>query len=118
MKKEYEEWIAANVTDGGLGQCQEVTEQMLAAFPELIRVRGHYACHIWGPREHWWLDDDGVIVDPTAEQFPSKGAGVYIPWEEGREEPTGKCMNCGDYCYGGSFFCSDACEATVMADFA
>ena len=40
MKPEYTAWITANVRNP-YGRCKEVTEQMVAAFPELARVRGH-----------------------------------------------------------------------------
>lgn len=96
---------------------------MVAAFPELKRVRGHYFCSIWGQRAHWWCEaPDGTIIDPTSSQFPSKdetaprGFGVYVPWKEGEEEPTGKCQNCLDYTYGGATFCSDTCEAEAIAE--
>lgn len=106
----YQAWIAANVEGDGYGQCAEVTTAMVAAFPELKRVRGHYFCLTWGERTHWWLvTPDGSIVDPTAAQFPSKGHGVYEEWAEGAEEPTGKCPNCDGYVYGGGTVCSDSC---------
>ena len=96
----YEEWISQNVKDNGYGQCHEATEAMAQAFPELSTVRGHYECPIWGTREHWWLvAPDGRIVDPTVEQFPSKGIGEYTPLDEEAEEPVGKCANCGEYSY-------------------
>jgi hypothetical protein len=90
------------------GKCAEVTQQMAAANPSLRRVRGHYYCPIWGERAHWWLvDRDGKIIDPTAAQFPSKGNGTYVEWQEGEKEPSGKCYNCGDYCYDGKVFCPE-----------
>ena len=30
-------------------------------------------------------------------------------------EPTGKCPNCGGYCYEGATLCSDRCEHEYMA---
>ena len=112
----YLDWIKANVKET-YGMCDSVTQAMAAAFPELERIRGHYHCHIWGERAHWWLvTDGGEIVDPTAEQFPSKGTGTYTPWAEGASEPTGICMNCGDYVYDGECFCSERCKSLVMAD--
>lgn len=107
----YQQWIKDNVSGDGYGQCNIITLQMAKAFPELIRVRGHYYCMIWGERTHWWLITwDGEIIDPTAAQFPSKGAGVYVPWGEDEKEPTGRCLNCGDLVYTGGVFCSDNCE--------
>ncbi len=115
MKPQYADWIAANVKET-LGRCAEATLAMSAAFPELTRVRGHYQCWVWGERQHWWLvDPNGEIVDPTANQFPSKGGGVYIPWDESQPEPTGVCPNCGDYCYNGQSCCSEACGISYAA---
>ena len=51
---------------------------------------------------HWWLQTkEGEIIDPTAIQFPTKGHGVYDPWDETQKAPTGMCPNCGEYCYDG-----------------
>ena len=76
----YSAWIAENVEGDGYGQCKEITRQMADAFPELTRVRGHYYCWAWGERAHWWLTYAGDIIDPTSQQFPSKGHGEYVPW--------------------------------------
>lgn len=106
----YANWITENVHNNGYGQCKEITEAMAGAFPELVRVRGHYYCWSWGEREHWWLvDPGGKIIDPTAAQFPSHGAGQYVEWNEGDREPTGMCPNCGDNCYDGDSCCSERC---------
>ena len=113
MKAEYADWIAVNkkVTYADCyGTCAETTLEMAAAFPELTRVRGHYYCVVWGERSHWWLTTpDGEIIDPTADQFPSKGNGVYVPWNDEDEEPTGKCPQCGELVYSGKMFCNDNC---------
>lgn len=114
----HEAWIDHHVSDyvAAYGKCADVTEAMQAAFPELQRVRGHYYDAAWGERAHWWLvTPDGNIVDPTAKQFPTHGAGVYVPWEEGQEEPTGMCPNCGESCYGGRDCCSDECYRSHAA---
>jgi len=112
----YQQWITEHVTGSGYGQCAELTQAMQQAFPELTRVRGHYYCSVWGERSHWWLTTpDGAIVDPTSQQFPSKGTGVYEAWVEGADEPTGLCMNCGEYCYGNAPTCSEACERANVA---
>lgn len=108
--KKYNKWIDENVEGEGLGKCKEITEKMSKCFPELKRVRGHYICPIWKEREHWWLvTNDGKIVDPTKRQFPSKGIGEYVLWDESKEVPTGKCPNCGKYCFNGKSTCSDEC---------
>lgn len=110
IDQKYEDWMAANVSGNGFGDCKKITEAMAAEFPELKRVRGHYYCMIWGERGHWWLtDSEGQIVDPTCQQFPSRGGGRYVPWDEGTEEPTGRCPNCGGLIFGGGQVCSDAC---------
>jgi len=44
-------------------------------------VRGHYYCPIRVRSEqHWWWD--GVIIDPTRLQSPSRGvSGVYTEFD-------------------------------------
>lgn len=114
----YTDWIAENVVGTGYGKCAEVTTAMAMMFPELTRVRGHYYCPWWGERAHWWLaTPEGEIVDPTAAQFPSQGAGEYVPWREGDPQPTGKCLNCGEYAYHGDTFCSRLCADVTAAEF-
>ncbi len=118
MLSQYVEWIKKYLANSfGMGTCKETTERMQLAFPELERVRGHYYCPIWGEREHWWLvDSESQIIDPTKDQFPSKGQGVYTAWIEGTEEPTGKCLNCGEYTYGdASSICSERCDVEFRA---
>lgn len=119
MDDKYELWIAVNVADP-LGRCAEASAEMVAAFPELTRVRGHYFCPVWGERAHWWcVAPDGTIVDPTAAQFPSKGAFDYTPLAADVEEPVGRCCNCGELSYasagGGETCCSPACETAYTA---
>jgi len=116
MDATYIQWIRKHVDGDGYGACREVTAAMADAFPELTRIRGHYYCPLWGERSHWWLiDASGNIVDPTVAQFPSKGTGEYVPWEEGAPEPTGKCPNCGGLCFNGDFCCSDNCHRAYVA---
>jgi hypothetical protein len=116
IERKYADWIVENVDDTGYGQCKEVTQEMAKEFPELTRVRGHYYCWAWGERAHWWLvDPTGVIIDPTAQQFPSRGRGEYVPWIEGAPEPSGMCPNCGDPCYDGMTCCSEKCFNEYVA---
>lgn len=88
------------------GWCRSAVEEMVRAFPELRKARGHYA-----GREHWWcVAPDGIIWDPTAKQFWIQGAYV----EYTGPDPVGKCMNCGDYVWtmeqsGTSAACSPDC---------
>ena len=100
------------------GNCSEWCDEMKKVFPELKKVRGWYRCAVWGKREHWWLEDSlGCIVDPTAHQFPTRGHTGLCEYEkhiEGSPEPTGKCMECGNYCYKGNPFCSDKCHESYI----
>ena len=98
----YHEYISnLGLTESSAyGKCERVCKAMLETFPDLTLIRGHYWDYEWGRRQHWWLSDrNGNVIDPTAMQFPSKGTGTYEPWDEGSPEPTGKCMQCGEYTY-------------------
>jgi hypothetical protein len=107
--RDYQKWIDANASEAR-GKCAEVTKAMHERFPELNRVRGYYYCFAWGKRAHWWLvDARGNVIDPTASQFPSKGNGEYMPWDETQAEPTGRCFNCGEFCYNNETCCSESC---------
>lgn len=95
------------------GRCKELAEAACAADPTLTLVRGHYFCPVWNSDEqHWWtVREDGTVYDPSKEQFPSKGLGVYTPFsgmvicaECGTEIPEEKAM--GEGSYG---FCSTRC---------
>jgi hypothetical protein len=74
------------------GKCLEFSEKAVAEDPTLTLVRGHYYCPIWNSEEaHWWtVRPDGTIYDPTAKQFPSKGMGLYTPFNG-----VIKCEECG-----------------------
>lgn len=110
----YLRWIAQHVGADPHRQCEEVTKRMAAAFPELRRVRGHYVCPSEGPQPHWWMvTPDGIVVDPTKEQFTSQGQGVYKPHEG--PEPTGNCLNCGALVYGETPFCNLDCTNEFSA---
>jgi hypothetical protein len=84
---------------------------MQAVFPELRLVRGHYHDEQWGRQEHWWLQRGDRVIDPTAVQFPSAGSGLYEEHPEGAEEPTGQCLNCGDYVFDYTPFCCARCDS-------
>lgn len=61
------------------GKCLEYAEALVMDYPDLILVRGHYYDSMWGEQEHWWTEtSSGIVVDPTALQFPSKGRGDYV----------------------------------------
>ena len=96
------------------GKCKEMAEDAVCADPTLTLVRGHYYCPIWNTDEaHWWaVKPDGTIVDPSARQFPSKGRGVYTPFngmvecaECGKELPENEARFDSNYA-----FCSSACN--------
>jgi len=97
------------------GKCKEMSEAACKADPSLTLVRGHYYCPMWNTTEaHWWcVKPDGAIFDPTANQFPSKGLGIYmplpshVPCEEcGKDIPVDDVIGAGSYavcsgkCYG------------------
>lgn len=100
------------------GKCKEMSEAAVAADPTLTLVRGHYIDPQWGKQAHWWtVRQDGSVYDPTALQFPSKGRGVYVPFD-GMVE----CANCGksmhesDVEHGESrfAFCSYTCHGQFV----
>lgn len=114
----YAEFIAG-LTEGVdlRGQCGIMSAIVSSLFPELRRVRGHYYCPIAGrERTHWWcVAPDGSIVDPTASQFPSAGAGEYREYDG--PEPSGKCLYCGDLVLPPRRdFCEDECAELWRAD--
>lgn len=119
MEQKYRDWIDARypTQQSAYGKCREATADMIAAFPELRLIRGHYYCLAgWGERTHWWcVAADGSVVDPTARQFPSGGRGEYVAWIEGDKEPTGQCPNCNEYVYDGGTCCSEKCHNQYAA---
>ncbi len=73
------------------GKCKELSEALVASNPTLTLVRGHYWDYMWGEQPHWWTKDpNGYIIDPSAAQFPSKGAGDYVEIDGNVE-----CAECG-----------------------
>lgn len=99
------------------GKCKEMSEALVRADPTLRLVRGHYYCYSWGEQAHWWCEDEnGKVVDPTAKQFPSKGAGEYVEFNGWLS-----CVECGkevqeqDARIEGSYgFCSTKCNAAFV----
>ena len=118
MDQKYRDYIQDKYStrDLAYGKCAEATLNMQKIFPKLVRVRGHVDCSIRGMKEHWWLKDEDTIIDPTALQFMIMSSSQYKEWDETAPEPTGKCGNCGDYCYNGDYTCSDRCE-NIMRDY-
>lgn len=73
------------------GKCKEMSEELCASNPTLRLVRGHYWCPIWGDQPHWWCKQpDGTVIDPSKNQFPSKGCGTYTEFNG-----IIPCSNCG-----------------------
>ncbi len=102
------------------GRCEELSKAAAKDDPSLTVVRGWYTCPIWRREEpHWWtVRADGTIYDPTAEQFPSKGMGLYTPFtgtvechECGKELPERDAIICGN---GHYVVCSDRCFASLV----
>ena len=95
------------------GKCKEFCENLIKENPSYTLTRGYYYCPIWNTKEqHWWCKDEkGNIIDPTKDQFPSKGIGEY-------EEFDGivECSECGKEMkeeeasyYSNYVFCSTSC---------
>lgn len=110
----HTDWISNHYPTPELARlnCAEATEAMVAAFPDLRRVRGHamIGVHL---RPHWWcVTPDGRVVDPTAIQWETKPA-FYMPLDSD-EEPHGKCYNCGELLFVSrgdeSYWCSECCR--------
>lgn len=124
IDEKYMHWIRDNVprTSESLydvrGHCKKFSEMMQAQFPELQVMKGFYTDRLWGEQQHWWCEVDGMIVDPTAHQFPTKGNGEYRALQD-HELPIGKCINCGNLCYQGApceVICSQKCQAEIEKD--
>lgn len=96
------------------GKCKELSELACAEDATLTLTRGHYYCPIWGRDEpHWWcVRKDGSVFDPSKGQFPSKGLGIYTPFNG-----FVPCAECGAEmreedvaCFEGNYaFCSTKC---------
>lgn len=94
------------------GKCFEYSAALVMDYPDLKLVRGHYYDAFLGEQEHWWTETkSGIIVDLTADQFPSKGHGIYTPFNGicfcevcGKEKPEEEMIFmshypvCSDYC--------------------
>jgi len=102
------------------GKCREMSEALCAEDKTLTLMRGHYFDPQWGEQPHWWCQRaDGTVVDPTAAQFPSKGGGVYVPFDGFVE-----CSECGkrlkeeDAEFESNYvFCSYTCHGRFVGVF-
>jgi len=117
MDSKYTEWIKQFNTDNPntKSMCNEATDKMISEFPELNQIRGHVISTLrYDQVPHWWCtDNDGNVLDPTEKQFGQIVA--YYPHDESLPEPTGKCPNCGEYCYNGKTLCCKDCETEYLA---
>jgi hypothetical protein len=101
------------------GKCKAWAEELVARYPDLRLVRGHYLCPIWGKQAHWWAEDAaGRVIDPTRHQFPSGGIGVYIEFdglcaceECGKQIPEADARVDGN---GHHVYCSYACNMKAV----
>jgi hypothetical protein len=113
--RDYATWITAYVRRaaagyGVRGQCLCAAREMQQAFPELRVVGGK----VWladgtGRCHNWLLTPTGAVLDPTRLQFESEPVR-YVPLAEMDPHPTGQCLECWDYRYGKSRYCSPRCE--------
>ena len=116
MKVEYQDWINSHYPTFELAQlkCVEATKKMIKEFPELKLAKG--AVRIEEPHglpptltpHCWCLDENCDIIDPTVKQYFTKIL-EYTKYDDDNL-PTGKCPNCGEYCFNHTDLCSDKCE--------
>lgn len=113
----YTNWIAQYNTEHPNTTLvyKSATDEMIETFPELNQIRGHViSTKRFDQVPHWWCtDSEGSILDPTEKQFGQVIA--YYPHDESLPEPTGKCPNCGEYCYNGNTLCCKTCEEEYLA---
>jgi hypothetical protein len=99
------------------GKCKEMSEALIADNPNLTLVRGYYMCPFWGEQPHWWVKDkDGTIIDPTKDQFPSKGRAEYVEFDGNIAcSECGKSIKEEDADIDGNYaFCSYDCHARFV----
>lgn len=120
MLDKYENWIQSYTGDIHR-KCIEVSTGMQQVFPELRIVKGLVRI-IDNDRwyEHQWcISPDGRIIDPTRMQWV-----MIIEYKEITEndpQPTGKCMNCGEFLFDrgyeeDNFVCSKECSISYAKD--
>jgi len=108
LPEKYRTWIITNVLDTADGLCLEWAGLMSQAFPELTLIKGVFETsdrsHRYG---HFWCEtNDGLIVDPTVQQFQDPG-GQHIYAQEA--EVDGTCVICGGPTYMGWEACCVYC---------
>lgn len=117
----YLHWIERNVPKDCLNLCGPMVSEMAEKFPELRKACGEVLISTGYWRPHWWLvAPDGEIIDPTVAQFSSEYYGLHtyvVEYNEFDRQPTGKCPQCGEYCFDGEEVheqCFEAYKAYVM----
>ena len=105
------------------GKCKQYAEALCKEDSTLRLVRGFYHCPVWGTKEaHWWCaKPDGTIVDPTKDQFISKGNGTYEEFDGWIECDNCKAkfhereLNKNGRCLDGRYaFCSTRCHGIFI----
>jgi hypothetical protein len=100
------------------GKCKTFCEKAIGKDPTLTLVRGYYFCPIWNKEDqHWWtVKKDGSIYDPTKDQFPSKGHGIYREFDGTAPcEQCGKILNENEFQYMGNYItCSTKCSMALV----
>ena len=95
------------------GKCKTLSEEYIKENPEYELVRGWYMCPFWGKQQHFWTQHKQTheIVDPSKDQFPSKGMGEYIKFNGYFEcEACGKKIHEDDaYYVDQHIYCSYIC---------
>jgi len=109
IPEKYFDWIDKNVPDKPTCLCKVMSFKMKEAFPELEVKEGVYSdpdfhIHV----RHWWVCWEGIIIDPTQDQFPSGG---HCSYKEPLDDvmPNYYCHNCASMVYNGEYLC-DTCR--------
>ncbi len=102
--------------------CGTFVRAMHKKFPELRMVPGYYYTPDGRDSlgEHWWLQDEqGAIIDPTADQFSCLDRGRYVPYDPGTHLTVkGKCLHCGAglVLRQGASACSASCAKAICEE--
>jgi hypothetical protein len=99
------------------GKCKEMSEELIEKDPTLRLVRGYYFDALWGRQEHWWCEDGSSnIIDPTKDQFPTKGNGAYVEFDGIIEcSQCGKTMKEEQAMFHGNYaFCCTGCACRFV----
>lgn len=130
MEEKYKSWIIKIKSEYNVltGLCGSISRKMIENFPELRLARGYFIDDYGAKHSHWWcVSSDGIIIDPTVDQFKSNfeiSAARYEEYDELKHGPLpiGRCYDCGSYIYAedqgedysSSNFCNIECEKNTM----